>query len=200
MDTRLGHAQLLWTCGAIAWAERTFVRPHAPLVRTVGPCAQGREALALACTERSASHGNHSFCSCCLQDFVSELSLGRLRNKRVICLMKSRSGFQIVSGMVCLLIINFIFFNTEVSNTIPFLTILNCYSSMTSRYAKNDVHIGLGGGSTTTKIPSLQVVLMWIMLTMMNWQKNVTGSEKTRHNLPIPAYGAMRFLASTVKK
>ena len=63
-------------------------------------CARG--ALALTHAEQSTSHGNHSFYSCCLQDFVSELNRGCLRNKQVICLMKSRSGFKTVSALLLL--------------------------------------------------------------------------------------------------
>ena len=45
---------------------------------------------------------------------------------------------------------------------------------------KNMTYISdlLGGGSTTTNIPSLHVVLMWIMLTMMNWQKNMVCEQQ----------------------
>ena len=36
----------------------------------------------------------------------------------------------------------------------------------------------LEGGSTTTNIPGLHVALMWIMLTMMNWQKNMVFEQQ----------------------
>ena len=49
-----------------------------------------------------------------------------------------------------------------------------------SRYVKNMTYISdlLGGGSTTTNIPGLHVVLMWIMLTTMNWQNNIMVFEQ----------------------
>ena len=61
--------------------EHSIVRPHAPLVRTVGPCAQGREALALARAELSAllavsaSHG-------AWQPFILNRPFPALRHKR----------------------------------------------------------------------------------------------------------------------
>ena len=59
--------------GVIMWAERKSVRPLAPLVRIVDPCAQRRSASAHV-HQRLASHGNH-LCMYVyyLQDFVSDL-------------------------------------------------------------------------------------------------------------------------------
>ena len=45
----------------------------------------------------------------------------------------------------------------------------------------------LGGGSTTTNIPSLHVALMWIMLTTMNWHKNIVFEQQQS------TYGRMRM-------
>ena len=69
-----------------------------------------------------------------------------------------------------------------------FLTNLNCYSSVTSRYAKNMTYISdlLGGGSTTTNIPGVHVAFVWIMLTTMNWQKIVFKQQQS-------TYGRMRI-------
>ena len=51
-----------------------------------------------------------------------------------------------------------------------------------SRYVKNVTYTLdlLGGGSTTTNIPSLHVV-MWIILTTMNWQKMVFEQQQLTH-------------------
>ena len=74
----------------------------------------------------------------------------------------------------------------------PFLTILNCYLSVTSRYVKNIMYTLdlLRDGSKTTNIPGLHVVLMWIILIIKSWQKSMVfeqqqstyGKRKRTHN------------------
>ena len=60
---------------------------------------------------------------------------------------------------------------------IPFLTTLNCYLSVMSRYVKNMTYTLdlLGGGSTTTNIPSLHVALIMLI---MNWHKNMVFEQQ----------------------
>ena len=73
-----------------------------------------------------------------------------------------------------------IVYHYDLRVAILFLTNLNCYSSVTSHYAKNITYISdlLGGGSMTTNIPGLHVALIWIMLTTMNWQKNTVFEQQ----------------------
>ena len=78
--------------------------PHVPLVRTTGPCAQGREVLVLALALSEARHERSALAMATFHFAAAVfniLNLGHLRNKRVICLT-NRSEFKIVSGLLLL--------------------------------------------------------------------------------------------------
>ena len=116
--------------GAIVWAERKSVRPLAPLVGTVEPCAQRRSASAHV-HQRLASHGNHSFLLHC---YVRIFKILSLRSSWILVVCETSEWFVwrsvglefknskwSASLLACSWIYPF-FFNTEVGQVLLAIT------------------------------------------------------------------------------